>query len=185
MKVLIADDTRVNLMILEAYCTKQGYEVVTAQNGLEAVETFSKELPDLVLMDVMMPVMDGYEATTRIKSLCADRWIPVILVTAQSCTEENLIQGISAGADDYLTKPVNLILLREKMKVMQRIARMQSSLHIKLEELQNYKEGTKEELILARHVMERIVRKVGIDESLLQRWILRAEGFSADVIAAS
>lgn len=185
MKVLIADNTLVNLMILKAYCTKQGYEVVTAENGLEAVEKFSEESPDLVLMDAMMPVMDGCEATTKIKALSADKWVPVILLTTQSCTEENLIQGISAGADDYLTKPVSLILLREKMKVMQRINRIQSSPQTKLTELQNYKEGTKEELILARHVMERLVRKVGIDESLLERWIFPAEDFSADVIAAS
>ena len=181
MKILIADDSRANLKMFEAYCTEQGHTVVTAENGLQAVEKFSSESPDLILMDVIMPVMDGYEATSRIKALSGDLWIPVILVTAQICSDENLIQGISAGADDYLTKPVNLILLREKIKVMQRITGMQSALHTRLNK---FNEGAREEIVLARHVMERLERKVGIDESLMQRWILPAQDFSADVIAA-
>ncbi len=185
MKILIATETPAKLKRLEADCIQQGYRVVSAGNGSEAVEKFSDASPDLVLMDAMMPVMGGYEATTRIKALSSKKWTPVILMTKQTSNDSCQIQGIEAGADDYLTTPVNLVLLKEKLKVMQRMIRMQDALHCKMNELDDYEEHTKEELVLARHVMERIVRKIDIDETLLRRWILPAEGFSADVIAAA
>ncbi|MBN4054169.1 fused response regulator/phosphatase [Nitrospira defluvii] len=185
MKILIADDTDINLKVISTFCKNQGYDIVTARDGRAAVEKFSPNPIDLVLMDVMMPVMDGYEATSKIKAISGDMWIPVILVTALEDNEENLTKGISCGADDYLTKPVNLFLLREKIKVMERISTMQQTLHDRCVELEGYKENNKEEQLLARQIMERIVRETGTNEELMQQWILPAEIFSADIVAAS
>lgn len=185
MKILIAAGTSDKLKTLKDYCIQQGYGVVTAGSGLEVIKKYSDTSPDLVLMDAEMPVMGGDEATPRIKALSGKKWTPVLLMTAQTSNGTCQIQGVWAGADDYLTKPVNLVLLGEKIKVMQRMIQMQHSLDCKLNELENYEEKTKEELVLARHVMERIVRKIDIDETLLKRWILPAEDFSADVIAAA
>ncbi len=183
MKILIVDDIRLNLIILSAFCTKQNHTVVTARNGKEAVAQFSREAPDIILMDVKMPVMDGFEATSKIKRLSVDRWVPVILVTAL-VDEENLIRGIESGADDYLTKPVNLTLLGEKIKIMERIIRVQENLHENVNELKVYRENMEEELSLTAHVMEKLSSEMKVDQSLVQQWNLPAKGFSGDVISA-
>jgi diguanylate cyclase (GGDEF)-like protein len=129
MKVLIADDTKSNQMLFRTYIESEGYEVVTASNGLEAVSAFKKEIPDLILLDVVMPEMDGYEAATRIKKLCKKRnlWIPIIFLSAK-ISDEDVVKGIEAGGDDYLTKPVSQTVLNAKLKAMQRIAAMREEL---------------------------------------------------------
>lgn len=100
-----------------------------ASDGLEAVSAFKKEIPDLVLLDVVMPEMDGYEAASRIKKLCEKRniWIPIIFLSAM-ISDEDVVKGIEAGGDDYLTKPVSQTVLNAKLKAMQRIAAMREEL---------------------------------------------------------
>lgn len=184
MKILVVDDTPVSLKILAGYCTKQGFAVVTAGNGAEAVEAFSREAPDLILMDVMMPVMDGFEATSKIKAACEDRWVPILLVTAMD-DDQDLVKGVASGADDYLTKPVNLTLLGEKIKVMRRIARMQSKLSESLAELTQHHDVTQEEIRLGKHVMDRLVRVEENDDEFMQHWVLPAQHFSGDLVASA
>jgi len=104
MKVLAVDDNRTNLHILQVFLKKLGHEVILAENGEEAVQKFVSESPDLVLLDIMMPVMDGFEAARQIKAMCHDQWKPIILLTAKSDGADR-IRGLEAGADDYLTKP--------------------------------------------------------------------------------
>ena len=82
IKVLLVDDDRINRVLLNAILKREGYAVLEANDGQEAVDIFDSEKPDLVLMDVMMPVMDGYEATKLIKSRGAERFVPVIFLTA-------------------------------------------------------------------------------------------------------
>ena len=103
------DGERVNLMVLQAILEHDGHRVLTADNGQEAVERFQAESPDVVLMDVMMPVMDGYEATRRIKAGCGERFVPVIFLTALT-DEHALALCIEAGGDDFLTKPYNRVI---------------------------------------------------------------------------
>ncbi len=106
-KILVVDDEERNLRLLTGFCESLGYETITARNGYEAVEITKQQGPDLILMDVMMPVMNGFEATERIKSDEDTGHIPVIIVTALD-TREDKIKGISIGADDFLTKPIDL-----------------------------------------------------------------------------
>ena len=110
MKVLAVDDNRTNLHILQVFLKKLGHEVILAENGEEAVKKFESESPDLVLLDIMMPVMDGFEAARKIKGMTRDRWTPVIFLSALN-RDENLVEGLDAGADDYLTKPINFLSL--------------------------------------------------------------------------
>ena len=110
LAVLVVDDTATNRQILQVFLKKLGFRVDTAVDGAKAIERFVEGQPDLVLMDVMMPVMDGYEATRRIKQLCGDRWVPVVFLSALD-KEENLVMGLDAGGDDYLHKPVNFVVL--------------------------------------------------------------------------
>ncbi|MCG2576177.1 SpoIIE family protein phosphatase [Dechloromonas sp. XY25] len=126
MKVLAVDDNRTNLHILQVFLKKLGHVVVLAENGEEAVRKFEAELPDLVLLDIMMPVMDGFEAARRIKAMTRDRWTPVIFLSALN-RDENLVEGLDAGADDYLTKPINFVVLEAKLRSMQRSLSMQQA----------------------------------------------------------
>jgi len=105
-KILIVDDQERNIKILSFHCKKQGHEICEARNGREAIDIAKKELPDAILMDVMMPEMDGLAATERLKSDPATKHIPIIMVTALDSREDRLA-GIQKGADDFLTKPVD------------------------------------------------------------------------------
>src|SRR5574343_61430 len=126
MKVLAVDDNRTNLHILQVFLKKLGHDVILAENGEEALRRFEAESPDLVLLDIMMPIMDGFEAAPRIKAIRAERWSPVIFLSALN-RDENLVEGLDAGADDYLTKPINFVVLEAKLRSMQRSLSMQQA----------------------------------------------------------
>lgn len=124
IKVLAVDDNRTNLHILQVFLKKLGHDVILAENGEEAVRKFEIESPNLVLLDIMMPVMDGFEAARRIKAMTRDRWTPIIFLSALN-RDENLVEGLNAGADDYLTKPINFVVLEAKLRSMQRSLALQ------------------------------------------------------------
>ena len=105
-KILIVDDEPFNVDLLEQELEDLGYLTLTASNGQEAVDLVRSEAPDLVLLDVMMPVMDGFTACRLLKEDEATRLTPIIIMTALDRVEDR-IKGIEAGADDFLTKPVN------------------------------------------------------------------------------
>ena len=126
-KVLIADDTAANRAMLQVFLRKLGYAAVMANDGHEAVEAYCREQPDLVLMDVMMPVMDGFEATRQIRALQASDWVPVVMLSALS-SEADIAAGLDAGADDYLVKPISFSVFSAKMRSLQRQLLMQRAI---------------------------------------------------------
>jgi len=134
MSVLAVDDNRTNLHILQVFLKKLGHDVILAENGEQAVQRFQQLKPDLVLLDIMMPVMDGFEAARRIKAASRDKWVPIILLSALN-RDENLVEGLEAGADDYLTKPINFVVLEAKLRSMQRSLSLQQSANVALERL--------------------------------------------------
>lgn len=116
-KIMVVDDSELNLMMMESFIDPMGHTVMTAKNGREALEKINAELPDLVLLDVMMPEMDGFEVCRRLKSNDRTRHIPVIIITALDKVEDNVI-GIEAGADDFLTRPFEQKILFARMKAL-------------------------------------------------------------------
>ena len=103
-KILVVDDNIDSIMILRSILESQGFTVLAAQSGLEALEIVARELPDLVLLDVMMPQMSGIEVLERIKTTHATSKVPVIMVTAK-IQDEDVMTGYQHGADYYITKP--------------------------------------------------------------------------------
>ena len=112
-KILVADDEPYILMALTDAVEMEGYECVTAVNGQEALQKAREEHPDLIMLDIMMPYMDGYEVCRELKADPPTREIPVIMLTAKS-QQVDIQKGKEVGADDYITKPFRPSTLRKK-----------------------------------------------------------------------
>ncbi len=124
MKILVVEDSELEQARLEVLLQRLDHDVVLASNGLDALETYAVCKPDLVLLDVMMPVMGGLEAARRLRALPVP-WTPIVFLSG-NIEPEDIAAGIEAGGDDYLHKPVNAIVLAAKLLAMQRIVHMQS-----------------------------------------------------------
>jgi putative two-component system response regulator len=120
--VVVADDVQANLDLIAGFLQRDGFVVHTAPDGEQALQLVSEQQPDLVLSDVMMPKIDGFELCRRLKENRETRLIPVVLVTALG-DREHRIEGIDAGADDFLTKPVNPHELRARARSLVRLKR--------------------------------------------------------------
>ncbi len=118
-RILVADDNPANVDILQTRLAVHGYEIVTAGDGEEALAVAREKQPDLILLDVMMPRMDGLEVCRRLKADTALPFIPIILVTAKADTKD-IVAGLEAGGDEYLTKPVDQGALVARVKSMLR-----------------------------------------------------------------
>lgn len=127
MHILLADDSRSISLPVIAFLEQQGSRVTYVKNGQEAIEAYQREEPNLILMDIIMPVMNGIEATRRIKEMSQGRWVPILLMTGLS-EKKDVIHGLDAGADDYLIKPVDFDVLGARLRSFNRIVLIQDSL---------------------------------------------------------
>jgi CheY-like chemotaxis protein len=114
-KILLVEDNAMNLGMLQRRLERRGFAIVTAVDGNEAIEKVRTETPDLILMDLSLPDLDGWEATRRLKADLKTRPIPIIALTAHAMSGDKE-SALEAGADDYITKPIDLERLLEKME---------------------------------------------------------------------
>jgi two-component system cell cycle response regulator len=119
-RILVVDDVEPNVRLLEAKLTLEYYEVLTAGDGATALQIASDERPDIILLDVMMPGMDGFETCRRLKADPVTRHIPVVLVTALDGREDK-IKGLESGADDFVTKPIDDVILFARVRSLLRL----------------------------------------------------------------
>jgi two-component system cell cycle response regulator len=129
-RVLVVDDILSNVKLLEAKLTAEYFEVISAYNGLDALARIAESMPDIVLLDVMMPGMDGFEVCRRIKSDPKTAYIPVVMVTALDQPSDR-VAGLDAGADDFLTKPVDDAALFARVRSLVRLKMMTDELHMR------------------------------------------------------
>ncbi|GLR14974.1 fused response regulator/phosphatase [Chitinimonas prasina] len=183
LKVLVVDDVASSRMMIEAFVTQLGHSADTVKNGFEAVLYCEEHLPDMILMDVVMPMMDGFEATRRIRQLSSLRWLPIIFLTALD-EHESVIVGLEAGGDDYLIKPVDFQVLAAKLKVIARVTSLQEQREEYANSLQSYYVKNEEEQSLARHVMTRLATLSSHGLRNVATMIKPAEKFSGDVVLA-
>ncbi len=152
-KILVVDDTPVNVKLLADLLTVKGYAVVTAASGAEALAAVEKDQPDLVLLDVMMPGMSGYDVCRKIRANVATAMLPVVMVTALDPVQER-VKGIDAGADDFLSKPINQPELLARVKSLLRI----KLLHDELAEWSRTLEQRVEQQLAQLDRLERLKR---------------------------
>ncbi|HEY2988745.1 MAG TPA: response regulator, partial [Candidatus Binatia bacterium] len=148
-KILVVDDTPKNVKLLADLLTVKGYAVVTATSGAEALKRVEAEKPDLVLLDVVMPEMSGYEVCRKIRENPEAGILPVVMVTALDPSEER-IKGLDAGADDFLTKPINQAELLARVKSLLRIKDLYDTVQTQAAELRDWNktlEGRVEEQV--------------------------------------
>ncbi len=124
LTVLVVDDTAANRNLVAAFLAKLGHEAVFAVDGVEALERFEQRRPDMILMDLMMPRMDGFEATRLVRERQGDIWTPIVIMSALN-TDADIVAGLDAGADDYLVKPVSFAVFAAKMRTVQRLLDME------------------------------------------------------------
>ncbi len=135
-KILAVDDTLVNVKLLEAMLAPRGYDVITATSGQEALEKVRTERPDLVLSDIVMPGMNGYELCKRLREDEATRFLPVVMITASG--DQERIQALEAGADDFMTKPPDQLELLARVRSLIRIKQFQDTIDRQRSELRRF-----------------------------------------------
>ncbi|MDH5189887.1 MAG: SpoIIE family protein phosphatase [Gammaproteobacteria bacterium] len=184
LKILIVDDEVTNRMVLNAMLKKDGFTVLMAENGKQAIEVFNKENPDLILMDVMMPVMDGYEATRSIKSLVGDRFVPIFFLTAMT-DEKALAKCIESGGDDFLTKPFSRTILRSKIDALLRVKKIYTTLQEQHAELVYHQQYIEREHEIAERIFKRIIRSDTLNVSNIKYLLSPVALFNGDILLVS
>lgn len=181
LKILVADDAATNVALVCAAAERLGHQVITASNGREAVEVYRREKPDLIFMDVMMPEMNGLAAVREIRSMPAERWIPVVFLSAMDQMDD-ILRGLESGGDDYLVKPVDLRLLHAKIKAYAKAIALQRELFDYAEELARWQTRQRSENELARHVMAHLTEQGTRADRLVQTYSRPADHFSGDLV---
>ncbi len=134
MKILVADDSKTTRTLISKALKTLRHDIIEAENGHEAINLVETHRPDLIILDVVMEGIDGFECARRIRQFCKEDWIPIIFLSG-TVDDENIANGINAGGDDYLTKPFSEIKLAAKIKAMQRISDMRKKLFETTEKL--------------------------------------------------
>jgi len=182
--VLVVDDHPQAQVLLTRFLKRMGFRVETAANGLEAVNAVSRVRPDIILMDLTMPVMGGYEATEQIRAVASERWIPIVFLSATPDSAA-LIRALERGADDYLVKPISYTVLRAKMRAVSRMLTMQRQLEDRNGRLAAYRAAEDEQNRMAQHVISRLSNHHLFDPSVLRHWTAPASFFSGDLVVAA
>lgn len=184
MKVLVADDAPMNCVALAAMLKKDGHEAILASDGLEAVHLFEREAPDLVIMDLMMPKMDGYEATLTIKKGHPDRFVPVIFLTAET-DNTALARCIEVGGDDFLTKPFHPVILRAKLAALGRIRDLYRVVEDQNTELAHHHQRLLADQDLAADIMKKVLGSDGLDSLNMKHSLRSATTLNGDVLLSA
>jgi CheY-like chemotaxis protein len=155
LTVLVAEDGAADRLLLAQIVRRQGHQVFTAQNGEQAVALFIECRPQLVLLDALMPVMDGFEAARQIKALAGEALVPIIFLTSLN-EEEALVRCLEAGGDDFMAKPYSAVILGAKIRAMDRLRRLQATVLEQRDQIARHHHHLLNEQRVAKAVFDKV-----------------------------
>ena len=184
LKILVAEDNKPDRMILCALLQKLGHRVFEVSNGADAIARFNDINPDIVLLDALMPAMDGLEAARQIKHLAGDRLVPLIFLTALSDPEE-LARCLKAGGDDFLIKPFNRVILEAKLNALDRMRLLHRALSEQVDQVRKQNEQMLAEQKTARRVFDNVAHSGCLAASNIRYHASPMSVFNGDVLFAA
>jgi len=183
MKILVVDDEDLNAFFLKKMLGKDGHEVSVANDGEQAIEKVSEDIPDLILMDILMPKLDGYEATKILKKKYEGKFLPIIFVSALSANEA-LIKCLEHGGDDYISKPIDKEVLTAKIVAMGRTIRLHQVNENQNNILKKQQAQLDHEKRLAEEIFSNLLHKNDYDPEFIRFYHKPADTFNGDVLLA-
>ncbi|MBB6286010.1 MULTISPECIES: fused response regulator/phosphatase [unclassified Pseudomonas] len=185
LTILIAEDSAADLLLLSTIVRRQGHQVLTATNGEEAVELFARERPQLVLMDAIMPVMDGLAAARWIKQLAGEELVPIIFLTSLR-ESAALAECLDAGGDDFLPKPYNQLILAAKINAMDRLRRLQATMLQQRDQIARHHDYLLREQRAAKAVFDKVAHSGCINAAPNIRYLQSPYAlFNGDLLLAA
>lgn len=184
LTVLVADDTDTDRLILESIVKKEGHTVITARDGIEAVEKYKELTPDIILLDALMPNLDGFGAAKEIKDLAGEKLVPIIFLTSLTDTE-SLVKCLEAGGDDFLQKPYNRVILQAKIKAFNRMREMHGTMLEQRDQIVQHNNHLIQEQTVAKQVFDNITHSGCLDAPNVKHYLSPMAVFNGDVLVAA
>jgi CheY-like chemotaxis protein len=181
LNLLIADDNNSDRLILKTILEKQGYHVTCTANGAEAVASYQERRPDIVLLDALMPVMDGFEAARAIKKIAGDDLTPIIFITSLK-DAASLVDCLDAGGDDFISKPYNRIILHAKIQAHARMGRLHATVQEQRDKILLHREHLLREQAVAKAVFDNIAHSGCIEANNIKHLLSPMAVFNGDMV---
>ena len=181
---LVVDDDAVNRMILEGMLLDSGYDVITAEDGQQAIQLYVDHGPDVILMDIMMPVLNGYQATQKIKQLAGEHFVPIIFLTAVT-DEDELARCVKVGGDDFLRKPYSKVIIMAKVEALMRLSKLNAAIQRQRDEIDIHNEQMLVEQKVAKKIYSRVVHEGCLDMPNLKYILSPLSIFNGDLLLAA
>lgn len=182
--VLIADDNRMDRMVLTQILRKEGYDVVAAVDGVEALELYEQCDPAVVLLDALMPRMDGVEVARAIKRDTGDKFLPIVFLTSLTEADE-LARCLDAGGDDFLNKPYNKVILKAKLAALERMRAVNATMAAQRDQIALHNNHLMHEQEAAKAVFDSVAHTGCLDASNIKTHISPLAVFNGDVVLAA
>lgn len=184
LNILIADDNQSDRMILSAIVKKMGHQVFEAADGAQAVEQFTQQSPDIILLDVLMPNMNGQQAAVEIKRLAGEDMVPIIFLTSLQDAND-LAACLESGGDDFLSKPYNKVILQAKINAFSRMLKMHNTVQEQRDVIRENNEHMRHEQQVARAVYDNVAHSGCLDLPNVKYMLSPFSIFNGDVLLAA
>ena len=184
LKILIADDSNSDRLLLKAIVQNQGHIPMLASDGLEAVDIFNVDKPDIILLDALMPNMDGFDTARYIKAHSEDHFIPIIFLTSLN-EADSLAQCLEAGGDDFLTKPYNSVILKAKINAFKRMLKMHVTLQHQRDQIAENNQRLIQEQEVAKRTFDKVAHEGALHAHNIKYTMSPMAIFNGDVLLAA
>jgi len=181
VKVLIAEDSALSRSVLCSILENYDYTVIESVDGRDSVEKYIESKPDIILMDLMMPVMNGYEATRKIKEISGSEFVPIIVLTSMTETDA-LVKAIDYGADDYLNKPYNAEAIHSKIIALLRIKELHNTINDNKVRLEKLNHQAASELLVSEHIYDSVLEKGERNLPQVRQYMRPVTNFNGDIL---